>query len=65
VSAEIGGKLGYIPSEEFVLREFYGLSIFRLSSFFSLQARLAFSSTVQSGRGYSSTSFGISAFWTL
>ncbi len=65
VSAEIGGKLGYIPSEEFVLREFYGSSIFKLSSFISLQARLAFSSTVQSGRGYSSTSFGISAFWAL
>lgn len=65
VSADIGGKLGYIPSEEFVLREFYGMAIFKLSSFISLQARLAFGSTVQSGRGYSSTSFAISAFWTL
>ncbi|MBT8377616.1 MAG: tetratricopeptide repeat protein [Ignavibacteria bacterium] len=65
VKADIGGKLGYIPSENFVLREFYGLAVFRLSSFISLQARLTFGSTVQAGRGYSSTSFGISAFWTL
>jgi len=65
VNAEIGGKLGYIPTEEFVLREFYGLAVFRLSSFFSLKARLAFGSTVQSGRGYSSTSIAITAFWTL
>ena len=65
VSADIGGKLGYIPSEEFVLREFYGEATFRLSSFFSLYARLVFGSTVQSGRGYSSTSFSVSAFWAL
>jgi len=65
VNADIGGKLGYIPSEDFVLREFYGLAVFRLSSFFSLQARLTFGSTVQSGRGYSSTSIAITAFWAL
>jgi tetratricopeptide (TPR) repeat protein len=65
VKADIGGKIGYIPSEEFVLREIFGTAIFKLSTAFSLQTRLTFGSTVQSGRGYSSTSFGVSAFWAF
>ncbi len=61
----IGGKVGYIPSEDFVLREFYGLLRYRVTNTFSLQGRLTFSTTIQSERGYSSTSFGLAAFWNL
>ncbi len=61
----IGGKVGYIPSEEFVIREFYGLMRYRVTETFSLQGRLTFSTTIQSERGYSSTSFGLAAFWNL
>ncbi len=63
--AVIGGRVGYIPSEDFVLREFYGLLRYRVTETFSLQGRLTFSTTIQSGRGYSSTSFGLAAFWNL
>lgn len=61
----IGGKVGYIPSEEFVLREFYGLVRYRVTETLSLQGRLTFSTTIQNNKGYSSTSFGLSAFWNL
>ncbi|MEE9449137.1 MAG: tetratricopeptide repeat protein [Ignavibacteriaceae bacterium] len=61
----IGGRVGYIPSENFTLREVYGLLRYRVTETFSLQGRLTFSTTIQSGRGYSSTSFGLAAFWNL
>ncbi len=61
----IGGRVGYIPSENFVLREFYGMLRYRVTKTFSLQGRLTFSTTIQSARGYSSTSFGLTAFWNL
>jgi len=61
----IGGRVGYIPSEEFIIREFYGLLRYRVTETFLLQGRLTFSTTIQSEKGYSSTSFGLAAFWNL
>jgi len=61
----IGGKVGYIPSEEFIIREVYGSVRYRVSEVFTVQGRLTFSTTIQSGKGYSSTSFGLAAFWNL
>ncbi|HSW53457.1 MAG TPA: tetratricopeptide repeat protein [Ignavibacteriaceae bacterium] len=65
VTANIGGRLGYIPSDEFILREFYGITSVKLAESFTIQGRLTFSTTAQSGKGYTSTSFGISAFWSF
>lgn len=65
VNATIGGKLGYIPSDEFILREFYGTTSVKLADSFTIQGRLTFSTTAQSGKGYTSTSFGLSAFWSF
>jgi hypothetical protein len=65
VTANIGGRLGYIPSDEFILREFYGITSVKLADSFTIQGRLTFSTTAQSGKGYTSTSFGLSAFWSL
>ena len=61
----IGGRLGYIPSDNFILREFYGIAGIKLADTFTIQGRLTFSTTAQSGKGYTSTSFGISAFWSF
>ncbi len=61
----LGAKIGYIPSEDFIIREFYGMVNYRVTSAFSFQCRLTFSTTIQSERGYSSTSIGLSAFWNL
>jgi len=65
INASIGGKVGYIPSDNFILREFYGIATYRITNQFALQGKVTFSTNVQSGRGYSSTSFTIAAFWTL
>lgn len=65
VNAKIGAKLGYIPSDEFILREFFGSARFRITDSFYLQASFGLSSTIQSGAGYSSTSLGMSAFWSF
>ena len=65
VTANIGGRLGYIPSDEFILREFYGITSVKLADSFTIQGRLTFSTTAQSGKGYTSTSFGLSAFWSF
>jgi tetratricopeptide (TPR) repeat protein len=65
VNALIGGKVGYIPSDEFILREIYGLFTYRITQHFALQGRASFSTNVQSDQGYSSTSFNLAAFWTL
>ena len=65
LSASLKGKLGYIPSEKFVLKEFGGNAIYRFNNYFSLQGSAGFSTTIQSSKGYSSTTFSLSAFWSL
>jgi tetratricopeptide (TPR) repeat protein len=65
VTANIGGRLGYIPTDEFILREFYGVTSVKLADSFMIQGRLTFSTTAQSGEGYTSTSLGLSAFWSF
>ncbi len=65
LSAGINGKLGYIPSEKFILREFGGNVIYKFNNYFSLQGSAGFSTTIQSGKGYSSTNFSLSAFWNI
>ncbi|NWG27656.1 MAG: tetratricopeptide repeat protein [Ignavibacteriaceae bacterium] len=64
-TANIGGRVGYIPSDEFILREFYGMTSVKLADSFTIQGRLTFSTNAQSGKGYTSTSFGLSAFWSF
>lgn len=61
----IGGRVGYIPSDKFILRELYGTTSVKLADSFTIQGRLTFSTTAQSGKGYTSTSFGLSAFWSF
>lgn len=65
VSVSIGGKVGYIPAYEFILREFSGNANVKITEAFTIQGRLTFSTTAQSGKGYTSTSFGLSAFWSF
>lgn len=60
-----GGKLGIIPENNYILREIFGAARIKLVEGFTIQARLATGSTVQQRLGYSSTSFGIAAFWTF
>lgn len=61
----IGGKLGLIPENDFLLREFFAELKYQLISNFNLQAKLVYGSSSRSGIGYNSTSFQLGAFWTL
>ncbi len=65
LSAKLNGKLGYLPAEKFVLREFSGTASYKFNNSFTLQGSAGFSTTIQSGRGYSSTTFSLTAFWNL
>jgi tetratricopeptide (TPR) repeat protein len=59
------GKVGLIPNENFIVREFYGNFNYKFTSNFMLQARIGFGSSVQFNQGYNSYSFGLTAYWTL
>ncbi|HSL88191.1 MAG TPA: tetratricopeptide repeat protein [Ignavibacteriaceae bacterium] len=61
----IGGKLGLIPENDFLLREFFAEVKYKLAANFNLQAKFVTGSSSRSGIGYNSTSFQFSAFWTL
>jgi hypothetical protein len=65
VKVIIGGKVGYIPTYDFILREFYGTANIKIAESLSVQGSLNFNTTAQSGKGYTSTSFGLSAFWSF
>ena len=65
VSFTLGGKLGLIPENDFLLREFYTQFRYLFAKNFNIQARLVTGSSSRSGVGYNSTSFQVSAFWTL
>ncbi len=64
-NALLGGKVGYIPANDFLLREISGSLTHRFFEKLTLQVRVAAGSTVQQETGYSSVSAGISLFWTL
>ncbi len=59
------GKVGIIPDDNFILREFYSYFKFYFVRNFFLQATAGFSSSIQDRRGYSSFSFGLSLYWSL
>jgi Flp pilus assembly protein TadD len=61
----IGGKLGLIPENDFLLREFFVELKYNLAANLNLQAKFITGSSSRSGIGYNSTSFQFGAFWTL
>ncbi|NWF50726.1 MAG: tetratricopeptide repeat protein [Ignavibacteriaceae bacterium] len=65
VNFVIGGKVGLIPNENYVLRELYGDIRYVFARSFTVSARLTGSGTVQQKVGYSSLAFQVSAFWSL
>ena len=61
----LGGKLGLIPENDYLLREFYAEVKYMLVPNFNIQARFVSGSSSRSGIGYNSTSIQLNAFWTL
>lgn len=61
----IGGKLGLIPQNDYLLREFFAELKYRLTQTLNVNAKIVSGSSSRSGVGYNSTSFQLSAFWIL
>jgi hypothetical protein len=62
---KLGGKIGIIPENNFILREAFISAKFMLEDHFALQGRISTGSTVREKLGYSATSFYITAYWTF
>lgn len=62
---KIGGKVGIIPDDNFILREIFASAKFLLTRHFALLGKISTGSTVRENLGYSSTSFFASAYWTF
>ena len=56
ISLKIGGKLGYVPSNDFILREIFGEAVYQPFQILTISARISNSRTYQFYSGYSSWS---------
>lgn len=61
----IGGLIGFVSNTNFILRQAYGIATFRLADRFTLQGRISGGSSLQNYVGYSSWTFGLTAYWSL
>jgi hypothetical protein len=52
ISFKIGGKIGYIPSYDFILREIYGEAVYHPVQIFTVSGRISNSGSVRFGSGY-------------
>ncbi len=62
---KLGGKVGLIPENNFILREAFLSARVLLAEHFTLQGRLSMGSTIRQTTGYRSASFNIAAYWTF
>ncbi len=62
---KLGGKVGIIPENNFILREAFLSARLLLAEHFTLQGRISIGSTVRQNTGYRSASFNIAAYWTF
>lgn len=60
-----GGKLGYVPASEVVVRELYGQAQIKVLDNFVVNARATYGSSIRFDSNYSSLSFALSAFWNF
>jgi len=52
ISFKIGGKIGYIPSYDFILREISGEAVYHPVQIFTISGRISNSGSVRFGSGY-------------
>ena len=65
IKIKIGGKLGYAPSVNYVLREAYGEIYYQPVPYFTLNGRIGGSSSFREGSGYNSLFVTLSAYWSF
>ena len=52
ISLDLGGKIGYVPSYDFILREIYGEAVYHPVQVFTITGRISNSGSVRFGSGY-------------
>ncbi|MDR3666689.1 MAG: tetratricopeptide repeat protein [Ignavibacteriaceae bacterium] len=52
ISFNIGGKLGYIPSYDFILNELYGEAVYHPVQIFTVSGRISNTGSIRFGTGY-------------
>lgn len=62
---EVGGKIGYIPLGDSMVREFYLSGSYHPISQLTINGRLGFGSTFRYDYSYNSVSASLSAFWSF
>lgn len=65
ISFSIGGKLGLIPENDFLLREFNSQFDYKIRGNFNLRAKIVTGSSSRAGAGYNSTSLQLGIFWGI
>ncbi|MCH8170925.1 MAG: tetratricopeptide repeat protein [Bacteroidetes bacterium] len=65
IKIKIGGKLGYAPSVNYVLREAYGEIYYQPVPYFTFNGRIGGSSSFREGSGYNSLFVTLSAYWSF
>ena len=65
VAFNLGGKIGLIPQNDYVLSEFYASFNYKFGSGISLNAKLTTGSSSRSNIGYRSTAFQAALYWNL
>jgi hypothetical protein len=65
MSFSVGGKIGLIPSNDFLIKEFNSKLALKIFNSFTLQGQLVFSENSREQVNYRSTSISINAFWVF
>ena len=65
VKVDIGGRLGYIPASDFVIREAYADAVYNPISAFLIQGRVSLGSSYRFDANYNYVSVYISAYWSF
>lgn len=63
--ATIGGRVGFIPISNYVLKEIYGQVSYKIGERFVIRGRAGYSNSVNVQIGYGARSFSLSAYWSL
>lgn len=65
VRLNLGGKFGYVPSINYILREAYGEIFYTPVPFFTLNGRIGASSSFRSDASYNTIYVTLSAYWSF
>ena len=65
IKVVLGGRLGYIPASDFIIREAYADAIYSPLAAFLIQGRISLGSTYRFDTNYNSVGVSISAYWSF